>query len=259
LPATTSRPPRSLPTSVRRDWEQLSVRPAWNRTFDPGAADRLPAPVRRWLEHALPPGTPLWQAMELRIHGTIKLRSWIPFRARWLLAPPSGFVWSATARMGPVTIRGYDRFTHGAGEMRWKLAGLVPVMSAADADTTRSAAGRLASECFFNPALALSPAIRWEPIDAERARAAVEVGGLTHEVTVDVARDGSIRSVSLPRWGDPDGTGHRLVTFGAAAEGERDFDGVTLPSAFRAGWWFGEDRWEEGEFIRFEIDEVVGR
>jgi hypothetical protein len=253
---TIRRPPSELPATVRRDWEELAARPAWGEAFTPGLAAHLPVPVRRWIERAIPVGTPLWQTMELHLRGTIKLRAWVPFDARWLLAPPDGFVWAATARLGPVPIRGFDRFTRGAGEMRWKLAGIVPVMTAADADTSRSAAGRLASEFFFNPALALSPAVRWEPLDATRALARIDVGGWTHEVTVAVSDEGSVESVSLPRWGDPDRTGHRLVPFGAVSLGERTFDGVRLPARFRAGWWFGEDRWAEGEFIRFGIDQV---
>ena len=31
------------------------------------------------------------------------------------------------------------------------------------------------------------------------------------------------------------------------------FDGVTIPSAGRAGLHFGTDRWDEGMFFRFEI------
>jgi hypothetical protein len=256
---TTLRPPSSLPASVRRDWEELAARPSWGEAFTPTMAARLPAPVQRWIIHAIPAGTPLWHTMELHIHGTIKLRDWVPFDARWLLAPPEGFVWAATARVGPVAIKGFDRFTHGTGQMRWKLAGLVPVMSAADGDTTRSAAGRLASEFFFNPALALSPAVTWRAIDDRRALALVEVGAWTHEVTVAVSPEGRIETVSLPRWGDPDGTEHRLVPFGAFADAERGFGGVTLPATFRAGWWFGVPRWEDGEFIRFTIDEVHRR
>jgi len=35
--------------------------------------------------------------------------------------------------------------------------------------------------------------------------------------------------------------------------GYSTFDGVTIPSAGRAGWFYGTDRWDEGEFFRAEI------
>ena len=31
------------------------------------------------------------------------------------------------------------------------------------------------------------------------------------------------------------------------------FAGVSIPSAGRAGWFYGTDRWKEGEFFRSEI------
>jgi hypothetical protein len=31
------------------------------------------------------------------------------------------------------------------------------------------------------------------------------------------------------------------------------FDGVTIPSAGRGGWFHGTDRWSEGEFFRYEF------
>lgn len=63
-----------------------------------------------------------------------------------------------------------------------------------------------------------------------------------------------VLSVALPRWGDPDNTGgfaHR--PFGFEATGHATFDGVTIPSAGRGGWFLGTDRWSEGEIMRYEI------
>ena len=42
-------------------------------TFDPAAIVSLPEPARRWLGHAIAPGTPLWSSVELTMHGQIKL------------------------------------------------------------------------------------------------------------------------------------------------------------------------------------------
>jgi hypothetical protein len=36
-------------------------------------------------------------------------------------------------------------------------------------------------------------------------------------------------------------------------EAERTFGGVTIPATLRAGWWWGTDRQDEGEFFRAEI------
>jgi hypothetical protein len=66
--------------------------------------------------------------------------------------------------------------------------------------------------------------------------------------------DARVRSVVFDRWGDPDNTGtwgHH--PFGFEVTGFSTFDGVTIPSAGRAGWFYGTDRWDEGEFFRAEI------
>ena len=42
-------------------------------TFDSAATGGLPEPARRWLSHAIAPGTPLWGRAELTMHGQIKL------------------------------------------------------------------------------------------------------------------------------------------------------------------------------------------
>jgi len=51
-------------------------------TFDPAATAGLPEPARRWLSHAIAPGTPLWSRAELTMRGHIKLGRWRPFTAR---------------------------------------------------------------------------------------------------------------------------------------------------------------------------------
>jgi hypothetical protein len=38
--------------------------------------------------------------------------------------------------------------------------------------------------------------------------------------------------------------------------GYKTFDGVTVPSAGRVGWFFGTHRWEQGEFFRYRITDL---
>jgi len=77
-------------------------------------------------------------------------------------------------------------------------------------------------------------------------------------VVADYALDdgGRIRATWFDRWGDPDGTGHELHPFGLEATAHRTFAGVTIPSAGRAGWHYGTDRWPEGVFFQYEITDL---
>ncbi len=257
--AAVGRPPRTLTGRARREWASLAVPTPRSAVFDPAMVVHLPPPVRRWLVHAIAPGTALLRSVELAMHGEIRLGAWRRFEAAQILTPPQGFLWAATAHLTALPVSGFDRYSNGTGEMRWRLLGAFPVMSGAGADITRSAAGRLAGEFVFVPTAALGPAIVWEPIDDRRAVARVPVGEREVHVTVEVAASGALESVTLCRWGDPDRSGYREHVFGAGFQDEAVFGGFTIPRTASAGWWYGTERWSEGEFFRFTIDRAVYR
>ncbi|GAA1908789.1 hypothetical protein GCM10009716_18410 [Streptomyces sodiiphilus] len=217
----------------------------------------LPEPVRRWLTHAIAPGTPLRETAELSMRGEIRLGAWRPFRATQVLAPPRGFIWAATTRVAGLPVTGYDRYSRGTGEMRWRLLRAVPVMSATGADITRSAAGRLAGELPLVPAAALRPEVSWHPVDAARATASVRVGDEECRVTLTVSPSGAPESVTVPRWGNPDKAGYREHTFGGVFTDQAFFDGFTIPCGGRFGWWYGSSRWPKGEFFHMTIDHAA--
>ena len=155
---------------------------AWVSTATPKVFDRaiglhLPEPVRWWLDHAIEPGTLLTTAAEVRMHGEIRLGKWRSFTAVQRMTPTGGFVWAATALMLGLPIVGFDRYTRGSGQMRWRLLDAVPVMSADGPDVTRSAAGRYAGELLlYVPTAALSDMITWRAVDEARATAVLQVG-----------------------------------------------------------------------------------
>ncbi len=132
-----------MDTTIASDLEHRLLRPAGPDRFDPAELDGLPEPVRRHLAQAIAPGTPLATAARLRMRGTIKVGRWLPFRARQVLSPLRGFVWTARAAG---LIAGTDRYLEGTGAMEWKLAGLLTVASGEGADVSRSAAGRAGVE-----------------------------------------------------------------------------------------------------------------
>jgi hypothetical protein len=43
---------------------------------------------------------------------------------------------------------------------------------------------------------------------------------------------------------------------GGDVTGYRRFAGLTIPSEGRLGWFYGTDRWSEGEFFRYEITQL---
>ncbi|TRW46105.1 DUF6544 family protein [Georgenia yuyongxinii] len=248
----SSATPAGLTRAARRDWRTLAAPTPAPRSFDPAVVEDLPVPIARWLRTSIAAGTPLARTALLAMHGEILVGRWLPFSALQVLAP-TGYVWAASAGSRFVRFRGFDRYTRGQGQMRWTVGGLLPAVSARDADVTRSAAGRLAAETLLVPTAVVDPAITWQAQDDRRATALIPLGGWTHPVEVEVDDDGAVRRIALPRWGDPSGDGFAERQFTVTFDGELPVvvDGgvVVLPRSLEAGWDTGI-----GVFFRATLD-----
>jgi hypothetical protein len=180
-----------------------------------------------------------------------------PFTAIEALAPLDGFIWSVSTRMFGMPIRGFDRYTGGAGEMRHRLFGTVPVVSASGPDISRSAAARLTAEIAWVPTAALSPSVTWRAVDADRVTALIPCDGQICAPTLTVAPSGALVTVSISRWTDVGGKGWHEEPFTAVFEAEATFGDYMVPSQVTAGWGYGTGRWRDGAFIHQTIDSIT--
>ncbi len=247
---------RPTPVGVpEREWTALAASTDGFRVFDPSLVEDLPEPVQRWLVHAIVPGAALLTGIDAEWSGHLRLgTSWRAFCSRQRSTLDRGFVWAARTRMAGLPLTGFDRFTHGEGEMRWRLLRRIRVMAASGEEVTRSSAGRHAVELLAaDPAVALDPAVTWEPVDHQRATARLLVGGAPQRVTVTVDLLGRLRELELDRWGTPPGGKFGRHRFGAVLSEERRFDGYLVPTEVVAGWHFGTERWDEGVCFRFRV------
>jgi hypothetical protein len=236
--------------------ESCVAQPPAPGAYAEAEVEGLPAPVRRYFSSAITVGTPLAVAARLSMRGAIKIGRWLPFRAREVLAPLRGFVWPA--RMGGF-IAGADAYLDGSGTMEWKLAGLITVAQAAGPDVSRSAAGRCGAEALWIPTSLLPRfGVRWCAETDTQIVAAYHVDDTPLEVRYQLDEQGRPRSITFDRWGDPDRTGTwGWCRSGGEFSGYRTFDGVTIPSEGRFGWFYGTNRWADSEFFRYRITQLT--
>ena len=238
------------------DWQLRLSGDAVTEAFSDAELESLPDPVCRYFRAAIAPGTLLERCVTLRMRGHIKVGRWLPFRARQVIDPAAGFVWAA--RAGGI-ISGSDEYLDGVGGMDWKLAGLFTVAHSEGEDVSRGAAGRGGAEGIWVPTAMLPRSgVTWKTKDDTHIVGSRMLGATPIDLELTIDDDGRITSLVFDRLGDPDRTGSlHWYRFGGEITGYRTFGGLTIPSAGRMGWHFGTDRWDEGEFFRFEITELA--
>src|SRR5919197_4029483 len=231
---------------------RLAVPPAPG-AFSDREIDGLPDAARRYFQASIATGTPLAQSARFRMRGWIKVGGrWLRFSARQVEAPHHGFLW--TARAGGVII-GSDRYVEGRGGMDWRILGLFRVAHAEGPDVSRSAAGRAGAEGIWVPT-ALLPrfGVIWTASDQHHVAAGYRLDDTQIDLRMTLDEDSRLSSLVFDRWGDPDNVGTwGYHPFGFEVTRYASFGGVSVPAAGRAGWFYGTDRWREGEFFRSEI------
>lgn len=223
--------------------------------FDRTQIEHLPAAARLYLTHAIAEGTPL--ASSVRLETLFRLRP--EDRAPALLhgdelLEPRAFVWRARTRFAGLPVRVVDDYRNGRGGVTVKLLGLIPIVRANDADTARSARGRLAAEAIWLPTALLPQAgAAWQGLGDACARVSRVIDG--EEITLELHVDerGSLRAMNTLRHGDVGVDGWRAIPYGVRCDEEATFDGYTIPTRAVGGWWFGSERYDPETAGRFRI------
>lgn len=230
------------------------------KRFDPELLKGLPATAQRYLLHAIAPGTVLASAVRLQMHGEIKLKNWVPFTAEQVISWDEGMIWNATVLMRGIPVKGYDRLLDHEGAMQWKILGLIPMMRVTGADITRSVAGRILAESVWLPSVFCRSSVEWKEQETSQVSVSVTMEGERPELTFAVSDTGQLQSVTLQRWGNPENAAYHYVPFGGSADQEKTFDGYTIPTRLRVGWYFGTPQSDtDGEFFRCTIDHAEFR
>jgi len=154
--------------------------------------ERLPPPLRRYLERAGAVGRPHVRGFEARLTGRFRTgpgAPWLEIQAeqRTTLQPPSRRFFMTAAR-GGLPFHALHALTPDGATMRVRVAGLVDVVDARGPELDRSEAVTFFNDlCLLAPATLVDAPVRWEALDARTVRGAFTLG--RHEVAAVLTFD----------------------------------------------------------------------
>jgi hypothetical protein len=226
------------------------------RNLEARDVERLPAPVRRWLEVSGAIGRPIAATVHLTQRGEMRSaadRPWMPVSAEQVFTvDPPGFVWRVRAKMKGLPIAGRDRFADGHGHMLIKVASLIPVADAKGPEIDQGTLLRFLGEIIWFPSAALSPTITWEAVDAARARATMRHGGVTASAVFEFDDRGRFALLTADRYMSAPG-GSRLEKWVIPITEWRVVRGIEMPVRGNAIWKLAEG---DFDYYRWEILDV---
>ncbi|MFP4501604.1 MAG: DUF6544 family protein [Candidatus Hydrogenedentota bacterium] len=226
--------------------------------FDRAEIASLGAPVQRFFTHAMAPGTTLYTAAAIQLHGAFRMaedKPWFVLDARQRIAAFRGFVWQAKVRRRVLAFDGADYLIAGecAGLRIWLWA-MLPVVHASGPDIQRSAVGRLASEMLWTPA-ALLPrfGVRWECAGNNVIVARFTIAGEDICLSLRCDAAGAVTALWLDRWRvDMPGREPGYAVFGADINAYTTCAGYTVPSRMEGGWDYNTAQY--APFVRYEVE-----
>lgn len=213
------------------------------QAFDPAIVADLPEPARRYFSYTIQPGTLLTSVVEIDMTGEFGLGTkaapnYRPMRARQILSPPHGFIWSLKSG----AISGSDGALPEQSWTRFWLFNLIPVARVSGPDHQRSSFGRLVADSVLWAPASMLPAdgISWEPLSKNSARVTMRKGALEQAIDVHVDAEGAPLRVVFQRWSDANRQRtHQFQPFGGDLSEFRDFEGYRLPTRVLAGNHYG--------------------
>ncbi|WP_437586214.1 DUF6544 family protein [Sorangium sp. So ce1000] len=226
-------------------------------SVEPSEIERLPAPVRTWLEASGVVGRERAQMVRLKQRGELRASpdsAWMPTEAeQYFAVDEPAFVWKVTTKMmGILPIEGRDKYVAGKGQMLIKAASLVDIVDAADEKIDQGAMLRFLGEIVWFPSAALSPYIAWEPIDATTAKATMRHAGKVASAVFTFDPQGRVVGLQAERYLGG-GADAKLTPWSVSCSAWRTFRGIRIPSQGEVLW-----KLEGGSFsyYRWEILDV---
>lgn len=234
--------------------------PAKQEEFSSPHREGLPSPVRRYLSAAVPENRPLPARIRLTQSGVFCIRDeparWEPFTAEQVVTTePPGFVWKANIRMGRLlSVRVVDAYQLGAGSLKARLLGIVPLAKAAGQELDEGELMRYLSETvWYPPVLLPGVRLRWQSLDERSAVATFRDSGHEAALKFSFDNDGLVFRVDGERFRTVKDA-YRKTPWTAYCSDYAERDGFLIPLEARVAWHLPEG---EREYFRGRIQSIV--
>jgi hypothetical protein len=197
---------------------------------------RLPAPVLRYLNQALPP-----------LRTNPRNENWMKFTASQVIGPrTTEFLWTAHAEIAPLLhVQVKDSLIGGQGYGQVALLSAVPLASdGGNFEMNSGSLHRFLAEAVWYPsALLPSSQLMWTPVDDSRAVATLTKGPVTVSLEFRFSLDNEVTSIYTPgRWGSFDG-GYKRVPWEGKFRNYSRRNGVLVPTEGEVGW-YTDGQWQ---------------
>lgn len=232
----------------------LSQSQAKNTLVTPKMLSPLPPVVQKWLLRSGVIGKELIYTVRLKQEGTMLTKpngKWMPFKAvQYFSVDQPAFNWQTKVQAIPgIYLSGRDKYKNGQGEMLIKLLSLKNVVNAGGTEQmNQGTLVRYLSETCWFPTAALSPYIKWEPIDSQSTKVTMNYSGVTADGVFLFNDQGDITGFEAMRYGEFDGK-TSLEKWHITTKGYHVFEGVRVPYKSEVTW-----KLKSGDFTWLKLE-----
>ncbi|TFH85058.1 hypothetical protein EQG41_19135 [Billgrantia azerbaijanica] len=198
----------------------------------------LPAPVREYFAFTFRDRIPSYAVVRLRMTGDFRRPGRDTFAettaSQTIAVGEPALLFAATTPVLPgVWARAYDFYATGEMAMKAKILSAITVVDeqATPALNETSLRRWLLESPLYPMALLPGGPVRWEPVDAHRARAIVEAEGVTASLIATFRKDGSLKQFDAEEDGDLTTPYHGSGEHALRTE-YREVAGMMIPHGF---------------------------
>lgn len=207
--------------------------------FTPQDLEGVPEPAARYFGATLRTNQAPPTHVRVEHEGVFRLRdAWKPFRSIEVIAVAPGFLWDARIRIAPlVDVYVRDSYIDGIGSMQAAVVALFPVVNQRGGDLNAGALQRYLGEGTWLPASLLPRhGVRWEAIDASRARASLTDGHTSVSLEFTFNEAGEVVSVYTPARLRDVGGRYEPTPWSARSWNYQERCGMRIPLEAEVAW-----------------------